>query len=77
MRSPSGRTQALSARCRSRRWRPRSLTPRPGMLRPLVYVVDGEPKEFFTVGQLAVALGRSAGTVCRWERLGIIPVANP
>lgn len=44
--------------------------------KPLVYDVDGQACEFFTIGQLAQALGRSPVTVRRWERLGVIPVAN-
>lgn len=44
--------------------------------KPTTFVVDGQSCEFFSIGQLAQALGRSAITVRRWERIGVIPVAN-
>lgn len=43
--------------------------------KPRKYVVNGVETEFFTVGQLARALGREAVTIRKWEREGTIPVA--
>lgn len=40
---------------------------------PVVYSVNGIDVEFFLIGQLAAALGRSATTLRRWETQGIIP----
>lgn len=42
---------------------------------PQVFLVQGKEVEFFTVGALAQALGKSASTVREWERFGFIPVA--
>lgn len=39
----------------------------------VIYTVDGLDVEFFMIGQLAAALGRSATTLRRWESDGIIP----
>src|ERR1700759_2548461 len=39
----------------------------------LTFVVNGEDMEFFMIGQVAAALGRSAVTLRRWEAQGIIP----
>lgn len=36
---------------------------------------EGE-REFFTIGSLALALGRKSGTVRKWEREGVIPKAT-
>jgi hypothetical protein len=44
--------------------------------KPRKYVVNGVETEFFTVGQLARALGREAVTIRKWEREGTIPVAT-
>lgn len=44
--------------------------------RPVKLVVDGEPREFFTIGMLAKALQRSAITLREWEVRGILPQAN-
>lgn len=42
--------------------------------KPLSFNVGGVPTEFFTIGQLGIALGnRSANTLRAWEREGIIP----
>lgn len=41
-----------------------------------VYIVRGQETEFFTVGQLAKALGRQAVTIRKWELNGIIPRAT-
>lgn len=43
--------------------------------KPRTYTVGGKDVEFFTVGQLAMALNRTSKTVRRWEEKGIIPVA--
>ena len=40
-----------------------------------MYTVAGQDVELFTVGQLAQALGREAGTIRKWEANGIIPKA--
>jgi MerR-like DNA binding protein len=40
---------------------------------PVVFSVNGIDVEFFLIGQLAAALGRSATTLRRWESQGIIP----
>jgi hypothetical protein len=41
---------------------------------PTMKVVGGKSIEFFTVGQLAMALGREAGTVRSWEQKGWLPL---
>lgn len=41
--------------------------------KPRKGVVNGVETSFYTVGQLAQALGRQAGTVRKWEREGVIP----
>jgi hypothetical protein len=41
--------------------------------KPRKYVVGGVETEFFTVGDLATALGRRPVTIRKWEREGIIP----
>jgi len=42
--------------------------------KPLIFNVGGVPTEFFTIGQLATALGnRSANTLRAWEKEAIIP----
>jgi hypothetical protein len=43
--------------------------------KPRVYTVGGKDVEFFTIGQLAMALNRSSVTVRRWEEKGVIPSA--
>jgi hypothetical protein len=45
-------------------------------VKPRTYMVKGESVEFFTVGQLAGALGREAVTMRKWERTGILPRAT-
>lgn len=40
------------------------------------YLVGGRHVEFYSIGQLAAMLNRSAVTVRRWERQGIIPRAT-
>lgn len=40
---------------------------------PVVFTVNGIDVEFFLIGQLAAALGRSATTLRRWETQGTIP----
>lgn len=42
-------------------------------LRPYILAVNGEPREFFTIGHLAGALLRSAMTIRGWERDGLFP----
>jgi hypothetical protein len=44
--------------------------------KPRKYKVGGEETEFFTVGQLAQALGRQPVTIRKWEREGVIPKAT-
>lgn len=44
--------------------------------KPRKYVVGGTETEFFTVGQLATALGRQPVTIRKWEREGVIPKAT-
>lgn len=41
--------------------------------KPKIFKVAGVEREFFTIGQLALALGRKPVTIRKWERLGIIP----
>ena len=38
-----------------------------------MYPVNGRDVEFFTIGQLARAIGRQPGTLRKWESTGIIP----
>lgn len=40
---------------------------------PLFYVYQGEKKEFFTISNLAAALGRSPITIRSWENKGVLP----
>lgn len=40
---------------------------------PVEYIVGGEPQEFFTIGHLARALGRSTVTIRSWENKGVFP----
>jgi len=42
--------------------------------KPFVFLVGGKEQEFFSIGQLGKALGnRSAVTLRKWEREGILP----
>jgi hypothetical protein len=41
--------------------------------KPRKYVVAGVETEFYTLGNLAQALGRQSVTIRKWEREGIIP----
>lgn len=43
--------------------------------KPRIFDVGNGPQEFFTIGNLAAALGRKAGTLRAWERKGILPEA--
>jgi hypothetical protein len=43
--------------------------------KPRVYTVAGKDVEFFTVGQLAMALNRQPVTIRKWEEHGVIPSA--
>jgi len=43
---------------------------------PRKYQVNGVEREFFTIGHLALALGRRPVTLRLWEREGIIPKAT-
>jgi hypothetical protein len=42
-------------------------------MKPRAYSVGGKQVEFFTIGQLAKALGREPVTIRKWEREGILP----
>ena len=44
--------------------------------RPVKMRNNGVVTEFYTVGQLAAALKRSAVTIRKWERLGYLPIAT-
>ena len=41
--------------------------------KPVVYNVDGQAKEFFTIRHLAAALNRSPVTIRSWENSGKLP----
>jgi hypothetical protein len=41
--------------------------------KPKVYTVRGKDVEFFSIGQLALALNRRPVTIRKWESEGIIP----
>jgi MerR HTH family regulatory protein len=43
---------------------------------PVVFNVRGIPTEFFTIGQVAAALGRSPVTLRAWERQNYFPGAS-
>lgn len=43
---------------------------------PQVHFVNGEPKEFFTIGALAEALNRKPVTIRSWEAKGVFPKAR-
>ena len=42
---------------------------------PIILVVDGREYDTFSIGELARRLNRSAQTVRKWEREGVIPEA--
>jgi hypothetical protein len=42
-------------------------------VRPVVYIYNGVSREFFTIGHLADALGRSPVTIRSWESKGLLP----
>lgn len=44
--------------------------------KPRTYKVKGEDTEFFTVSDLAAAVGRTARTIRHWESIGVIPKAT-
>ena len=44
--------------------------------KPREYTMNGVKQDFFTIGQLALALGRRPVTMRLWEREGIIPKAT-
>ena len=41
--------------------------------KPVVYIYGGVSREFFTIGHLADALGRSPVTIRSWENKGVLP----
>jgi hypothetical protein len=42
--------------------------------KPLIFTINGKEMEFFSIGQLGLALGgRSSNTLRAWEKDGIIP----
>lgn len=43
---------------------------------PIIRTVRGERMEFFSIGMVAKALGRSAATLRDWEGKGVIPKAR-
>lgn len=43
---------------------------------PVVLKVKGQTVEFFTIGMLALALGRRPSTLREWEAKGVIPKAK-
>lgn len=43
---------------------------------PLMIEIDGVEHEFFQIGALAMALGRTSGTVRKWITNGVIPKAR-
>ena len=45
------------------------------LLHPIVYSIRGEEQTFYTVGEVAKALNRKAGTIRSWEAKGFIPTA--
>jgi hypothetical protein len=51
---------------------PARRTPTEG-LKSRTYVIRGRSIEFFTIGQLAVALNRRPVTIRKWEHDGILP----
>ena len=44
--------------------------------KPRSYKVQGVDTIFYTVGDLAVAVNRTARTIRHWERIGVIPPAT-
>lgn len=52
--------------------------PEPGAWddRPQVYTVNGVEVEFFTIGALGQAMGKSPVTLREWERRGFLPKAR-
>ena len=42
-------------------------------IKPVVYVHGGVSREFFTIGHLADAFGRSPVTIRSWESKGVLP----
>lgn len=44
--------------------------------KPRIYETEDGATEFFTLGQLARALGRQSVTIRKWERDGVIPKAQ-
>lgn len=44
--------------------------------RSKTYIINGEPKVFFSIGELAKALGRRPVTIRMWESRGWIPKAT-
>jgi hypothetical protein len=45
-------------------------------LKPRRYLAKGVEREFYTIGELAKALGRQVVTVRKWEREGILPASQ-
>jgi hypothetical protein len=44
--------------------------------KPLILVLRGRDTEFFTIGQVAAAIGRKAGTLRAWENKGVLPTSG-
>jgi hypothetical protein len=62
-----------TARVGSRKIEPKVSSRATEGLIPTVYDVAGNSVEFFTIGELAKALNRQAGTIRKWEKEGILP----
>lgn len=41
--------------------------------KPTILILKGKEREFFTIGDLATALGRSVVTIRSWENKGVLP----
>lgn len=41
--------------------------------RPVIYIYDGQSREFFTISHLSEALNRASVTIRGWENKGLLP----
>ena len=74
-RIPGSRRTLAEDRAR-RAQKPKKERPTGWDRKPLIRAVDGNNYEFFTIGALAEALGKSPPTVREWIRKGILPKAR-